>query len=80
MSGSGKLLKKATLRHNDAGSRIAEAICMGEKGGQLIAADVGLNERRRAQSKDTLDITRTLSNACTAQRSRPAYQNWSGRS
>ena len=36
---------------------------MGEKGSQLIAADVGLNKRRQAQGKDTLDITRTLSDA-----------------
>jgi hypothetical protein len=63
MSGCGKLLKKDTLRHNDASSLIAVAIFMGEKGSQLIAADVGLNKRRRAQGKGTLDITCTLSNA-----------------
>jgi hypothetical protein len=61
MSGCGKLAKKATLRHNDAGSMIVEAIYMGEKGSQLLAADVG--KHRRAQGKDTLDITRTLSQA-----------------
>jgi hypothetical protein len=63
MSGCSKLLKKATLRHNDAGSLIVEAIYMGEKGSQLIAADVGLKKRRKAQGRDTLDITRTLSEA-----------------
>jgi hypothetical protein len=63
MRGCSKLLKKATLRHYDAGSLIVEAIYMGEKGSQLIAADVGLNKRRKAQGRDTLDITRTLSEA-----------------
>jgi hypothetical protein len=42
---------------------IVEAIYMGEKGSQLLAAEVGLNKRRRAQGEDALDITRTLSQA-----------------
>jgi hypothetical protein len=63
MRGCSKLLKTATLRHNDAGSLIVEAIYMGEKISQLIAADVGRNKRRKAQGRDTLDITRTLSEA-----------------
>jgi hypothetical protein len=60
MSGCEKLLKKATLRHNNAGALIVEAIYMGEKGHHLIAADAGLNKRRRAEGEAPLDLTRTI--------------------
>jgi hypothetical protein len=57
MSGCAKLLKNAALWHNNAGSLIIEAIYMGEKGLHLVAADVGLNRRRRAEGRTTLGVT-----------------------
>jgi hypothetical protein len=60
MSGCSKLLKNATLRHNNAGTLIAEAIYTGEHGHKLIAADVGLKQPRRAKGQQELDIARTI--------------------
>jgi hypothetical protein len=56
MSGCSKLLKKAALRHNNAGILIVEAIYTGEHGQKLIAADVRLNKRRRAKGQHELDM------------------------
>jgi ribonuclease HI len=42
-----QLSTTVTLRHNDAGTAIVEAIAQGEKGGQLIASDVGWRRRRQ---------------------------------
>ena len=59
VSGCEKLAKVVTLRHNRAGTTIVEAIAAGTKGHQLIAADVGLNKKRKAQGLPTMNITRT---------------------
>eukprot|EP00882_Tetradesmus_deserticola_P009609 GHRQ01010144.1.p1 GENE.GHRQ01010144.1~~GHRQ01010144.1.p1 ORF type:complete len:419 (-),score=-3.27 GHRQ01010144.1:138-1394(-) len=60
MSGCSKLLEKATIRHNNVGSLIVEAIYAGEHGNQLVAADVGLNKRRATQGRPLMAVKRTI--------------------
>jgi hypothetical protein len=58
VSGCRKLSKQTTLRHNNAGTAIGEAIYAGAKGHQIVAEDVGLNKRRREQGVPTMAARR----------------------
>ena len=58
VSGCRQLSEPVTLRHNTAASTIVEAINAGTKGGQLIAADVGINKRRRLKGLPQLNVHR----------------------
>jgi hypothetical protein len=60
LSGCRHLAKALTVRHNEAGAAIVEAIYSGSKGSYLVAADVGVNKRRRLQGLPELNIHRGL--------------------
>jgi hypothetical protein len=60
VSGCRHLAKALTVRHNEAGAAIVEAIHAGAKGSCLVAADVGVNKRRRLQGLPELNIHRGL--------------------
>jgi hypothetical protein len=60
VSGCRHLGKALTVRHNEAGAAIVEAIYSGTRGSYLVAADVGVNKRRRMQGLPELNIHRGL--------------------
>jgi ribonuclease HI len=60
VSGCRHLGKALTVRHNEAGAAIVEAINAGARGNYLVAADVGVNKRRRMQRLPELNIHRGL--------------------
>jgi hypothetical protein len=60
VSGCRHLSKATTLRHNEAGTAIVEAIQAGVKGNQLVAADIGVNKRRKARGKEKLAVSRVI--------------------
>jgi len=60
VSGCRQLSKATTLRHNEAGIAIVEAIQAGVKGNQLVAADIGVNKRRKARGKEALAVSRVI--------------------
>jgi exonuclease III/ribonuclease HI len=60
VSGCRHLGKALTLRHNEAGAAIVEAIHAGTRSGYLVAADVGVNKRRRMQGLPELNIHKGL--------------------
>ena len=60
VSGCRQLSKATTLRHNEAGTAIVEAIQAGVKGNQLVAADIGVNKRRKARGKEKLAVSRVI--------------------
>ena len=63
VSGCRQLSKATTLRHNEAGTAIVEAIYHGSKGNQLIASDVGANKRREEKGRPKIIMGRTISAA-----------------
>ena len=60
VSGCRHLGKALTIRHNEAGATIVEAINSGARGNHLVAADVGVNKRRRMQGLPELNLHRGL--------------------
>ncbi len=64
MSACPALSPSVTKRHNDAGTEIAEAICRGNCGGEVLLTDVGIRKRRATEElPESLQFCRYLKDA-----------------